>query len=176
MSLSSSFIILIYFLTFDVYHCIKCDLAKSRKMFKDESGIEWECSVYCPEIRGCKDQCCPIDAEVKDNVKSEDKEMDKHIAEGHNSGQSQESPGKIMHVTISPATGAVIGVMVCIFVVAVVALSLKLNRIFTAAREQQQNADPEMQDTQSILSCYLAQASSDTNLQSKFNELPETVV
>ena len=58
MSRPAGFIILLYLLTFDVNYCIRCDLKTSRKMFKDESGTEWECSIYCPEIRGCKDQCC----------------------------------------------------------------------------------------------------------------------
>ena len=57
---------------------------------------------------------------MKNNENVKDRKVDKpYVPEGDNSGQSKELSGKVIHMTISPATGAVIGVMICIFAVVV---------------------------------------------------------
>jgi len=97
MDLLLGFILLLQFLTLHIRVCISCDLKKSKKTFVDESGIEWECSIYCPGFRNCKDQCCGFITlkmnkiiNRENRIMNEQKREDQENVDHHNDAESQE--------------------------------------------------------------------------------------
>jgi len=138
---------------------------KSKKTFVDESGIEWECSIYCPGFRNCKDQCCD-----KGKFKGEDKNKKVGLAVKDKVRLSHAGESKA--VPMNPATGVVIALLISVVLAVAGFITLKMNKIINTEnrimnaqkRQDQENVDhhndaESQEDLESLGSSNIAQPS-----------------